>query len=334
MAFERIARVIEDELGGPPASLFDTFEEIPFAAASLGQVHRATLGGRTLAVKVQYPDIERLIAADLKLVGRLGRFVMALSPVDGGSLVDELRERVKEECDYVAEAQNQRLFRGLLEDLGGQVPQVVEERSSRRVLTSTHSAGLPFQAFCDAASQPIKDRAGTNIFAAAFTCIFQHCVYNADPHPGNYLFTEQGQVVFLDFGCIKRFDAGFIDRWKRLALTVLDDDRPGFKDALDATGLVARPRRFDYDYHWQLMQYLYEPFLTAPFTFTHEYVRRSYDLMIFRNPNRFSTGMTRDWLFVNRLQWGLNSVLATLEATGPWNDLFRGVVESPTHSVV
>ena len=331
MAFERIAAVIEEDLGSPPHQLFDSFEREPLAAASIGQVHRATLDGQQLAVKVQYPGVDRLLEDDFKTVRRLARLALAMSPMDTRSLMVELAERVRQECDYLAEAANQRLFKGLMESEGASVPGVVEHRCSRRVLTSELSTGQDFAAFCDRAPRQLQDAAGAQIFDTAFTCIFRHCIYNADPHPGNYLFEDDGRVVFIDFGCIKRFDAPFVDRWKRLALTVLDGRREDFKEAVEGTGIVARPRWFDYDYHWGVMQYLYQPFLSAePFTFTHDYVSRSYDIMIFRNPNKFSTAIPPDWLFINRLQWGLNSVLAFLGATAPWGELLRKAVESPT----
>ena len=331
MAYERMAAVIQQDFGRAPEELFDSFEPRPMAAASIGQVHRATLDGRALAVKVQYPGVDHLLEADFKTVRRMARLLLMLSPLDAKSLMNELAERVRQECDYLAEAANQRLFSRLLNSERAAVPQVVEQLCSPRVLTSELCEGTSFQTFCDEAPQPHKDAAGAEIFRSAFTCIFRHCIYNADPHPGNYLFEEDGRVVFIDFGCVKRFEPAFVDAWKQLALTVLDGRRGDFKEAVDATGVVALPRFFDYDYHWQLMQYLYQPFLTTePFAYTHDYVSRSYDVIIFRNPNKFSTAVPPDWLFLQRLQWGLNSVLAFLNATAPWGDLLRQAVETPT----
>ena len=329
MAYERIAEVIRKDFGRGPEQLFDSFEPEPMAAASIGQVHQATHNGRDLAVKVQYPGVDRLLEADFKTVRRMARVLFALSPMDAKGLINELTERVGQECDYEAEAQNQRLFARLLRSEHADVPEVVEPLCSRHVLTSELCRGASFQEFCDTASQAEKDAAGAEIFSTAFTCIFHHCVYNGDPHPGNYLFEENGRVVFIDFGCVKRFEPGFIDRWKRLVLTLLDDRRDDFEVAVNATGVVAMPRFFDYDYHWELMQYLYQPFITdEPFTYTHEYVSRSYDVIIFRNPNKLSTKVPPDWLFLQRLQWGLNSVLAFLNATALWGDLLRQAVET------
>ncbi|MBE7452073.1 MAG: hypothetical protein HS111_25275 [Kofleriaceae bacterium] len=111
---DAIAEVIRSELGGAPADLFARFEPRPFAAASIGQVHRAELDGRAWAVKVQYPGIEELLRADVATVGRLARLATLLSPLDGRGLVEELAARVLDECDYVREADNQARFGALL----------------------------------------------------------------------------------------------------------------------------------------------------------------------------------------------------------------------------
>jgi predicted unusual protein kinase regulating ubiquinone biosynthesis (AarF/ABC1/UbiB family) len=331
LAYPSIEAVIEQEFNRSPQKLFDYFEEKPFAAASIGQVHRAKLNGKELAVKVQYPDVDKLMDADFKTIKKLARLFFMFSPLDTKSLMEELVLRVREECDYQAEARNQLLFSRLADDSSCMVPAVIEEKSSQRVLTTEMAPGLPFYQFCDQATQEQKNQAAAIIFDFAFSCIFKHCVYNADPHPGNYLFDQDGRVFFIDFGCIKRFEASFIDTWKRLALCILNGDRKNFAEAANATGMVAKPEKFDYQNYWELFQYIYDPYLSQrPFTFTHEYVKRSYDVILFRNPNKFKTTIPPDWLFVNRLQWGLNSVLAYLNASAPWGEIFRRVVESPT----
>jgi len=334
MEWAQIEVVVRQELGDAPEALFEQFAHTPFAAASIGQVHRARYEGRDVAVKVQYPGVDRLLESDLKTVGRMFRWFFALSALDTRGLLAELQERIRQECDYEAEAANQRLFGRLMANPRVLVPSVVEARSATRVITSELVDGQEFNSFVEASTQGERDAAGALIFDTAFECIFRHCIYNADPHPGNYLFLTDGRVAFLDFGCVKRFSAGFIDRWKRLALTVLDGRKDDLRDALNATGMVGNPKRFDYDYHWDLLQYIYQPFLQAePFTFTHEYVGESFDTLMFNNPNKYSTAIPPDWLFVNRLQWGLNSVLAHLNATADWGSMFRRALQQPTRPV-
>lgn len=325
MSFDRVAETIREELGEAPESLFDDFEEEPFAAASIGQVHRAKLDGRAVAVKVQYPGIQNVLESDLQTIGFMTKMSTLGLPIDGGALVAELRSRILEECDYTLEAKNQIEFASLFaRDPDVSVPRVVEKRSSKRVLTSEFSPGMRFSQFVSDGSRRAKDRAGEIIFRTCWQSLFQHKTYNGDPHPGNYLFGEDGRVTFLDFGCVRRFDSDFIERWKTFARGVLDGERDPFPDRLRALGLVGREKGFDFAHQWDVTRYLYTPFTQRDpfFTYTDEYVRKSYGLMIFENPNQRRTACPPEWLLLNRLQWGLNAVLAKLEATAPWPDHF------------
>lgn len=331
MSAARIAAVVEAELGGAPAAVFDRWDEVPFAAASIGQVHRAELDGQAWAVKVQYPDIEALLRADVKQVGRMAKLATLLSPVDGGALVDELAARVLEECDYVAEAANQRLFAALLAgDADLRVPAVRADRSSRRVLTTALCDGVDFQRFVATAPAAARDRAGAAIYRACFAMIFGHGVYNIDPHPGNYRFAADGAVTLLDFGGVKRFTPAFVDAWRRLARALLDDDRPRFRAAFIDCGFVGTPRGFDFDHQYEAMRYLYSLVTTpGPATFTPAFIAEVNQRLTFANKNKWKMTLPADWLFVNRLQFGLFSVLAQLGATARYDLLLRAALEQP-----
>jgi predicted unusual protein kinase regulating ubiquinone biosynthesis (AarF/ABC1/UbiB family) len=328
MTWERAAEVLDAELG---AGAFEAIDPAPFAAASIGQVHRARHDGRDVAVKVQYPGIEDAVASDLRTLRKVGWVASLGSAMDAGEVLDELAARTLEECDYLREAANQTAFRALWAGRGDvHVPEVIAARSTRRVLTTELAAGVPLDAFVARAAQPARDRAAGAIFWAAFHTFFHHAVFNADPHPGNYLF-EDGRVTFLDFGCVRRFAADEIELWKRIARSVLDDDRPRFRTLFAEAGFVPNPKKFDWDHQWASMEYLYRPFKQrAPFRYSHEYVQQSYGLLVFDNPNQRRTAMPASYVYLNRLQWGLNSVLASLEATGPWRELYRAAIDSPT----
>ena len=332
MAPEIIAAVVTEELGRPPGEMFDSFEPMPFAAASIGQVHRARIGDRDMAVKIQYPGIDELMRKDLKTIGRLSRLALAMSPLDGKAFVAEFRDRINEECNYVAEANNQMQLRGALDERAGvSIPRVYTELSTRRVLTSEYVDRLRFDDFRATATAEAKSRAGQLIFGACFDSIFRHCTYNADPHPGNYLFSPSGDVTLLDFGCVKRFTPEMIATWKRLARSILDGDLPRFTDAFRDAGFVARERKFDYAHQLDAMRELYRPMLsTGPFTFTPEWVATLPDHLGFKNRNKFKMTMHPDWLFINRLQFGMFSVLVHLGATADWGELFREALDAPT----
>jgi predicted unusual protein kinase regulating ubiquinone biosynthesis (AarF/ABC1/UbiB family) len=318
MAFAQIAAVLRDELGEPA---FETIAERPFAAASIGQVHRATWRGRDVAVKVQYPGIELAIRSDLKMVAVIARLSTLGSAVDGAALAGELRDRLVEECDYVREADNQRTFAGLLAGVAGaHVPAVVAERSTRRVLTTELSTARPIG---ELAGPAARDRAAAVIFHACFELLWRRCIYNADPHPGNYLCAADGDVTFLDFGCVRRFEPAMIAAWKRVVRAVLDGDRATFADGFTALGFVGKAKGFDWDYQLAAMRAMYRPFLEPGFRFDAAFVASTFGTMMFDNPNRFRLAMPPAWLFLNRLQWGLYAVLAQLGAGAPWREMIE-----------
>ena len=325
MAYAQIAGVLRAELGD--GALFESFTETPFASASIGQVHRATHAGAPVAVKIQYPGIADAIRSDLKMVSVIARMSMVGSPVDGGALASELRDRLLEECDYRREAANQALFGRLLAGVpGASVPAVIEDRSAARVLTTSFVDAAPLGALAD---QAVRDRAGQIIFRACFELIFRRCIYNADPHPGNYLVAPDGAVTFLDFGCVRRFDPQMIATWRAMARAILDGDRAGFVEHFRALGFVGKARGFDWDYQWSAMRELYRPYLVPTFRYEPELVRSSFGILMFDNPNRFRLAMPPEWLFLNRLQWGLNAVLAQLRATGPWRTILDDIFAMP-----
>lgn len=329
VAFDEIAGVVRQDLGDEPDALFEDFEREPFAAASIGQVHRASLAGRPVAVKVQYPDIESLVRADLKTIRRLSRLPLALMPLDGRGLLEELASQLLTECDYELEAENQRWFGRMFREVADiSVPPVHFGRSGRQVLTSDLVRAADFHTFARQAEPEVKNRAAESIYRACFTGIFRHCMYNADPHPGNYLFGDDGHVTLLDFGCVKRFQPDFIDRWRRLAWSILDNDLDTFARAWDDAGLLRRSRGFDAAHQLEVMRVLYRPMLTAsPFTFTEAFIGEVRDRLVFKNRNKLKLALPAEWLFIQRLQFGLFSVLAELEATADWGAVFREALE-------
>ncbi|HTL38601.1 MAG TPA: AarF/ABC1/UbiB kinase family protein [Kofleriaceae bacterium] len=326
MAFHRIDEVLRAELGAPAAELFETIDERPFAAASIGQVHRATHRGQAVAVKVQYPGIDDAIRSDLKMVAVIARLSAIGSPLDGAGLANELRDRLLEECDYEREAANQALFARLLGSIeGAHVPAVVADRSTRRVLTTVLADGVPL-----ADSDPaIRDRAGQVIFRTCFELLFRRCIYNADPHPGNYLIAADGSVTFLDFGCVRRFEPSMIAIWRRMALSIIEGDRERWATEFRALGFVGKEKGFDWDYQWNAMRFLYRPFLERGFRFDRAFVAKSFGVLMFDNPNRLRLDMPPAWLFLNRLQWGLNAVLAQLGASGDWGGILHDALTRP-----
>ncbi|MDQ1509717.1 MAG: hypothetical protein QOG50_1561, partial [Actinomycetota bacterium] len=208
MSAELCAHVVRAELGDDPERVFAQWETEPIAAASIGQVHRAvTHSGTPVAVKVQYPGVDEAIRADLVNTDLLFRVLAMMFPgLDPGPLVGELRERLTEELDYTVEASNQRFF---ADAFAGHpfiaVPRVIDEFSTRRVLTTDLAEGARF-AEVEGWSQSERDLASEAIYRFVFRSIYQLHAFNGDPHPGNYLFRSGGHVTFLDFGLVKRYE--------------------------------------------------------------------------------------------------------------------------------
>jgi predicted unusual protein kinase regulating ubiquinone biosynthesis (AarF/ABC1/UbiB family) len=206
VSFRAIRKVIEEDLDERLSSVFSEFDEQPIAAASIGQVHRATLrdGGRDVAVKVQYPGIAEAIHADLQNL-RLGLKLLAvIAPgIDTGEIATEIRERITDELDYELEASNHReMARAYRGHPFMFVPDVVTSVCRERVLVSEFVDGERFAA-ATSYSQADRDRIGEILVRFYINGPLRHRLLNGDPHPGNNLFLPDGRVAFIDFGFFK-----------------------------------------------------------------------------------------------------------------------------------
>jgi predicted unusual protein kinase regulating ubiquinone biosynthesis (AarF/ABC1/UbiB family) len=343
MAQDLVDDVITRELGAPPASIFSFFSPNPIAAASIGQVHMARLpspaGGDEeleLVVKVQYPGVAEAIASDLSnaaLLSMLGSFAKVLlkpivADVDISAIVDEVRERVTEELDYRIELANQQEFIEIYRDHPSiHIPEVVPELSTERVLTMEYVDAMRWPA---ALEQPkeLRDQWGLNIARFAFHSLYEHHLFNADPHPGNYLFHEDGSVTFLDFGCVKHFTRERIQGMRDIAAAVYagDDDRA--LDGFVAIGMLRNRDGLAEDTMLGYIHRAYEPLRSPqPYTYTREWAAAQMgdllDLKLSADERNIvrHVDLPPDQVFVLRISAGLNSVLAGLEATLNWDDL-------------
>jgi aarF domain-containing kinase len=210
-----------NETGKAPEDVYDAFERDPFAAASLGQVHKARLKtGETVAVKIQYPGIDRSIDSDFaNLKAMLA--TIRLSREQYGEVweaVEEVRSHFHREVDYVQEADTIEEFRRLLRDRDDvRIPRVYRDLSSRRVLTLEFLEGKHLRDYLKTRPpQEERDAIGERLLDLFFRQAFDFGLLHADPHPGNYLFLEGGRIGLLDFGCSKKFDAEFIKEHRNL----------------------------------------------------------------------------------------------------------------------
>ena len=248
MPWEKVEKVLDEEWDGEPLSeLFAEFEHEAFAAASIGQVHRAELlDGRAVAVKIQYPGIAEALDADLRNAGTIVRLARALAPgLDAKAIAKELRERVMEELDYEYEAQNQRSFsRAYRGHPFIYVPEVITRLSRRRVLVTELVEGLGFEQVKELPHEE-RSRFGEIVFRGSFGSIYHLQHFNADPHPGNYILMEDGRVAFIDFGMTKKLDHEQIVLEQRAFDAASRDDPEAFRAALHDLGFVKNPSKLD-----------------------------------------------------------------------------------------
>ena len=252
MGWQAVREVIEQELGGPPEQHFASFDPVPLASASMGQVHAATtLDGRDVVVKVQFPGVDKAIEADLRNAGALAKALsIAGGVLDGRKYYDEIAAVLRRELDYRQEAEQLRIYRAALRpwpDLV--VPDIIESLSATRVLTLERLHGPTMLQFAHDPSAPPEDRfrVGTQLVTAAWGPFLSQGVIHADPHPGNYIVLPQGRLGVLDFGATKQLSVPFTLSYWRL----LDDafhDRPSdLANLLESAGfeMIGERARMD-----------------------------------------------------------------------------------------
>ena len=248
MPWEKVVKVLEEEYDGEPLSeLFAEIETEAFAAASIGQVHRAELpDGRKVAVKIQYPGIAEALDADLRNAGTIVRLAKAIAPgLDPKAIAEELRERIMEELDYEYEAQNQRSFaRAYREHPFIYVPEVVTRLSRRRVLVTELVTGMNFEQIKELPHEE-RSRFGEIVFRGSFGSVYHLQHFNADPHPGNYILMEDSRVAFLDFGMTKKLDREQILLDQRAIDAASRNDSEGFRKVLHELGFIKKPSKLD-----------------------------------------------------------------------------------------
>ncbi len=323
---EAIAEVIREEFGAPPEAVFASWDPAPLASASIGQVHAAKLDdGREVIVKVQYPGVAEAVRADLanaEVFAPLARLINPYLEVD--PLVDELRERVADELDYQREAQYQRAFANRYEGHPFiHVPEIVGDLCRGRVLVTERVHGIGFDRFLEESAEEDRQRVGEIIFRYAFGSIGRFRLFNGDPHPGNYLIEADGRVAFVDYGSVKMFSRERYASMREVDSAVIADDQDRFVAGLRRAGFLPPTVEVDEDKLFDWFRLYTRPVVAEqPFEFTSTFAAevlrsttdpRSPYLDVLRKLN-----LPPDYLLLNRIQWGINSVLGRLRARNHW----------------
>ncbi|WP_201586810.1 ABC1 kinase family protein [Psychrobacter sp. HII-4] len=247
MPYTQIRAQVERELKVPVAELFSEFEETPFAAASIGQVHKATLkSGQRVVVKVQYPNVDENCDSDLKQVRMALKIagVLNMSKQLQEQLFHEIRQSLHDELDYIKEAHNLRVFGAFhAEDTGIIIPKVISSHSTKRILTLTEEMGetLSVAATWD---NDIKQKIAKRLFHFTAGQLFELYRMHCDPHPGNFAFREDGSVIAYDFGGIRSYSDSEVQLFKRFAQHAIKGDVTALEQ-----DLIALDIRRDDDKH-------------------------------------------------------------------------------------
>ncbi len=327
MAPSLAAAVVEAELGVAPERAFLDWSDLPVAAASIGQVHRAvTPEGVEVAVKVQYPGVNEAIESDLDAAEVMYAMfsAMMLKGLDAKGLVDELRARMREELDYEIEARNVAEFELLFAGHPWvRVPRLVPEFSTRRLLTTEWVDGISFEEFRRTASADTKQRAGEVIWRFAQHAVLRHGAFNGDPHPGNYKFHHDGSVTFLDYGLVKRWSPG---EWETLQPTleaiVVHRDPQQLVRAMEGSAFLRAGHGLDAELVYDYVSSPYEPYLTDEFTFSRQWmidtIGKMFDVQGPHQPVIEALNMPANFVILDRVVWGVNAILGKLDVHGPF----------------
>ena len=332
-----VIKLLRQEFGAGPESLFQTFEPQAFAAASLGQVHAATLAdGQAVAVKLQYPGMAGSIGSDLALLRTLLSAISlrahTLPKADiVAPVMADIEHKLAEELDYLHEAEQLVWFGQHLAHAHWVVPQPVPHLSSRRVLTMQRLSGLHLNEWLHTQpSQAERDHFGQLLFDLFMRCLFDLRRLQADPHPGNYLFLPDGRLGLLDFGCTRTLSADFCEglamAWSAQLRQPIDPAQ--MQQAYLRLGLIA-PTLSEHDFRTQLMPALADlqawqrlPFEAAVYDFGQLSPLPRMSPTQQRHALKHLHAMPPDMPYFDRAHLGLTQLLRTLGArvrtTNPW----------------
>jgi predicted unusual protein kinase regulating ubiquinone biosynthesis (AarF/ABC1/UbiB family) len=334
MGWAFVRRRMAGELGPNWESKFKNFGREAAAAASLGQVHKATLpDGTDVACKLQYPDMPSIMEADLRQL----RMAMAVyKRMDNAIIQDdiytELVERLREELDYTREAAQMRLYGAILADVPGvNVPVPVPDYTTKRLLTMKWLNGVGMVRWLEAGpSQEARNAMATALFRAWYIPFYRYGVIHGDPHLGNYQVNDQGGVNLLDYGSIRVFPAKFVSGVLELYAAVRDNDTPRSMHAYDIWGFKGiTPEQLDVLNDWA--RFLYEPLIQDRVRPIQEdsdtQFGRTVAMRVHEGLKR--TGGVRpprEFVLMDRSAIGLGSVFLRLKAELNWSRLFHETV--------
>ncbi len=334
MGWPFVNRRMTTELGPGWKARFKSFEREAARAASLGQVHRAvSKTDEALACKLQYPDMDSVVAADLRqlklIFAAYRRFDPAIDPSD---IHAEIAERLTEELDYGNEACNMALYRQMLAlEKGVHVPDVFDALSTRRLLTMSWLEGRPIKDVAADADQKTRDEIAVNMFRAWYVPFYKFGVIHGDPHLGNYTVRDDGSVNLMDFGCIRIFGPEFVKGVIDLYRALEEGDHELAVSAYETWGFVGLSREMIETLNiWA--SFVYAPLMEdrprlVEETNAAEYGRETVTKVHKELKRLGGVKPPREFVLMDRAAIGLGSVFMHLRAEVNWYRLFQETIE-------
>lgn len=333
-----VVKTFKSELGKSPYDLFDSFEANAGFAASMGQVHKAILNGQKLAVKIQYPGVADSIVSDLKVVRPIATRVLGLKQAEVAPYFEEVQSRLLEEADYRLELRRSVEFARYFEDSPGlEFPKYYPNLSSDRIISMSWLKGKHLDQFLNThPSQELIDQVGQHLWDFFNKQVNDYGLLHADPHPGNFLFREDGTVGVIDFGCLKKLESDFRDRFFELLNPVLLQDETKLVNQMELLELLhpndaAGEREMFVKVMKESIELLAKPFSVTHFDFgDKEYMSSlfSYGEQMSKDRQLRKANKARgpkDALFINRAFFGLYTLLHRLGARVKTNWDFNSI---------
>lgn len=320
-----IVQTFTKSLGRSPLEIFDEFDLNSVQAASIGQVHKAKLNGKDLAVKIQYPGVGNSISSDLKMVKPIAFRLLNMSEKELSKYMDEVEERLLEETDYELEVRRSIEFSKACEVLENVVfPQYYPELSSKKIITMDWMEGLHLREFLATnPSQELRNKIGQALWDFYQFQQYELKAVHADPHPGNFLITPDEKLAIIDFGCIKELPQDFYDSFFSLLKPGAMDDREAAIAAFRELEMIhpnddAKQVEFYFNSYKEMISLFSLPFQAKTFDFSKpEFFEKLYawSEKVAKTPEFKQARGSKHFIYSNRTNFGLFNLLNELKAT-------------------